>query len=112
MFFRDVVLERLPASILVCFWLHLGGFGPPSWGQVVASWASNCDVGRLLGDLGRLALILNLSDGDKTCRPGGLPAPFWRPPAMILEGLGGLEAYFLDNFLHNLLLSKFKVSST
>ena len=40
MFFRDVVLERLPALILVCFWLHLGGLGPPSWDPVGASWAS------------------------------------------------------------------------
>ena len=65
----------------------------------------------------RLALILNFNknrlerDGDKRCHPGGLP-PFWRPPAVILEGLGGLEAYFLDDFLHNLLLLKFKASST
>ena len=40
MFFRDVVLEHLPASILVCFWLHLEGFGPPSWGHVGTGWAS------------------------------------------------------------------------
>ena len=31
---------------------------------------------------------------------------------MILEGLGGLEAYFLEDFLHNLRLLKFTVSST
>ena len=40
MFVRDVVLERLPALILVCLWLHLGGFGPPSWDHVGTSWAS------------------------------------------------------------------------
>ena len=45
-----------------------------------------------------LELILNFhksmlaSAGDKKLRPGGLPAQFWRPPAVILEGLGGLEA--------------------
>ena len=66
----------------------------------------------------RLALILNVNknrlerDGDKRCHPGGLPAPFWRPPAVSLEGLWGAEPYFWDDFLHNLLLLKFKISST
>ena len=31
---------------------------------------------------------------------------------MILGGLGGLEAYFWEDFLHNRLLLKFKSSST
>ena len=40
MFFRGVVLERLPASILGSFWLDLDGFGPPSWNHVGSSWVS------------------------------------------------------------------------
>ena len=38
MFVRDVVLERLPASILPGFWFHFRGVGPPSWGHVGTSW--------------------------------------------------------------------------
>ena len=66
----------------------------------------------------RLALILNFNknrlerDGDKRCHPGSLPAPFWRPPAVILEGFGGAEPYFWDDFLHNLHLLKLHISST
>ena len=40
MFFRDVVFERLPASILDGFWLDFDGFGPPSWSHVGSSWVS------------------------------------------------------------------------
>ena len=66
----------------------------------------------------RLALVLNFnksrfySAGDQKYRPGGLQARFWSPPAVILAGLGEPEGYFLKDFLHNLLLLKFKVSST
>ena len=101
MFFRDVVLKPPPVSIWACFGLYFRGFGPPSWRQVGASWASNCDLGPLWDVLGQLELILNFnksmldSNGDEKLRPGrpgSLPAPFWRPPATILEGLGGPKA--------------------
>ena len=70
------------------------------------------------GRSGRLELVLNFnksrfySAGDQKYRPGGLQARFWSPPAVILAGLGEPEGYFLKDFLHNLLLLKFKVSST
>ena len=63
---------------------------------------------RFLASFGRswrLELALNFnkssfeSAGDRRCRPGDLPARFWRPPAVILEGLGGLEPYFLEDLL-------------
>ena len=41
MFFRDVVLERSPASILVCLRLHLGWFGHPSSNHVGTDWTSS-----------------------------------------------------------------------
>ena len=94
MFFRDVVLERLPTLIWVCFGVHFGGLGLPSWGQVGASSASNYDLWPLLGALGRLELILNFNKsmlengGDQKWRPGGPPALFSTAPAVILEGLG------------------------
>ena len=65
MFFRDVVLERLPASILAGFWLHLGGFGPPSRGHVGASWAS---IGRQIAIWDVFWAILALCTDFELCQ--------------------------------------------
>ena len=87
-------------------------------GQVGVSWATKCDFWHLLEALERLALILNFnksmleSDGNQKWRPGSLPAPFQAPPATLLEGLEKPKVYFSAAVLHNLLLLKFKLSST
>ena len=104
---KNYVFSRRSLRTLACadFGVLLAQFGRvwasklgPCWGKLGLIWVSNCDFWYLLGDVGRLALILNFNKnrlervGDKRCRPGGLPAPFWRPPAMILEGLGAGQA--------------------
>lgn len=105
MFFRDVVFGHLPASILKRFWLDLEGLGSPSCSHVGSSWvAFGLQIGFLvsLGRSWRLELVLNFnksrfySAGDRRCRPGGPPARFWRPLAVILEGLPEGRGLFVE----------------
>ena len=90
MFFRSVVFGRSPASILVCFWLHLGGFGPPSWGYVGASGVSigpQIGFGVSFGRSWRLELILNL-EIEQILERWRQKMPSWGPPGSILEAPG------------------------
>ena len=108
MFFRSVVFGRSPASILVCFWLHLGGLGPPSWGHVGPSGVSigpQIGFGVSFGRSWRLELILNL-EIEQILERWRQKMPSWGHSSSILEapgrdfgGVGRPRGVFLGGLL-------------
>ena len=124
---KNNVFPRRRLRTLACieFGVYLAPFGRvwasklgPCWDRLGLHWTSSCDFWCLLGDLGALHWFWTWIGIDYRAMAtknavleasrldfGALRPWFWRV-------WGGGEPYFWDDFLHNLLLSKFKISST